>query len=296
MADPQIVEITISLATIGFALTIYFSGFLPGYLKPLREQSKLKAFVTIFLFCLTIGRLIACINLYIVSFNPIHWSFFFGTGIVLIFWHLYAVTPPKVPSDLLKIVKSKFHVYINNHGDAVMTRDQELVPLRNLYEIPETDFYSSGDLNEDDVTIEVHEDRGGRKIDCSIGEFTVGWLVNKLAKGEVLQKGKVYHRKTIMKAPGAFKDTVKDNFQLGVIYGTDYLEWTIEFQQPRRINPNRVFFLKLKDGGVVLDRPERLPAICDPVGERHIHCYYDAPKKGDHYGTFWEYLPSPDSQ
>lgn len=283
------IELGVIIATVGLTATVY--GILLW--QSVSEASRISLLLAVFLSCMTLTRLFACLYLYRSPFNSSQWTLL----MLFIAATLFSYTPfaPLAKeSSLLRIERSTFEVTIQNDGDATLRRIQTMVPLRNLNKIPEVDFYSSGGLTKDNFKMEIHELEGGKKgalIPCKISEFEGNRLINEITNGHKLHKNKRYTRTTTLEAPGSFTDQVADEFRIIISYPVDYFECTIWFEEPCSVKVNNLALLQIKRRGRVLSPPDTLPVHIKD--SHHLNFYRRFPYLGDEFAVTWKYWVPP---
>jgi hypothetical protein len=286
-------ELASFLATIGLTATIYLSGLLPESIEVIRYQYPFALLSLVFIASFAVTRLFMCIFLYTKPFRALQWTILLCTvGIVVIgvsyFRNLQISGRP-----ILTIDKSKIDVKITGDGNASLTRSQYLRPLCDLTQFPEMDFYSSGPLEKDDFTItiaEIEDKDRMANIPCEIKEFRMGKFMNVVTEGHKLYKNKKYLRTTVMDAPGAFTDTIGDEFRVTLPYPIEALDVTIVFDGCE-LDINRVTFQQVARSGNLLSVPESLSlTLKDP---HHISYFRQYPSKGDQYVVSWYYRVPP---
>ena len=296
------IEMTVLIGVITLTPAAYF-GFLPNDLKFLKTQSAPEIFALTFLFFLTIGRLnMSLTYLFLKQGKVFHWALFAIFGVMTAWLYSYAVSSQQIPEGPIVVKQAIFHLHIKDNGDATVRRERVFTPLKDLQKLAETDFYSSGGLSKDDFTVWVKKKLGDDSVAVDVQEFSLGRFVNVFPHDKQLRQGCDYVMTTTIEARGAFKDSVKDNFQVELIHETGYLEWRIQFDKSKKINTYTVSFLKLKAEGIALLPAKEFVPLGPKLNSTYIHGYYGKGecipvdsqaqiKKFDQYGIFWEYLP-----
>ncbi len=199
-------------------------------------------------------------------------------------------------SDLMQIERSDFSVELDCYGNATVTRQQTIVPFEQLNRIPETDFYSSGDLSDSNFSVEIRRfssDGNGEVIPSRLtyDKYTRR-VINTIDGDNILAKGSRYTRRTTIVAHGAFRDTIGDAFFVNISYQTNGLEINLRLVGGCQFDSLRCE--KLKEGGRLLDRPDQL-TILNRVDGTQAKVFVENPKPGDQYALIWKYRSPPRS-
>lgn len=292
-------EVVTLFAVVTLTFALIFAGFLPSYLSPLHDVSRIYILLLYFLVIFTVARLILCVLFFTRPFRILQWSVLLLAAISTFTWTLYLrekatlilLQEDTFPASTLRIESSDIYVLVKCNGDARVERAQTLIPKKDITQLVFMDFYAYSGFSTADFAVSVSELGvvGGRRLIPSTVEFepASGRLVISIGKGERLSKDKRYQVITTILAHNAFIDQRRDVFTLQINYETFFFSCMVSFDDGCTINPKRVTFLKVKEAGGVLADPISLtPEI---IVEDRIRVNVLKPKVGDQYSIYWEY-------
>jgi hypothetical protein len=205
-------------------------------------------------------------------------------------------TPDNSANSHFRIIKSNLDVYINNNGNATVTRTQCLSPLDVFTRTCEREFWSTGELSRENFSVAIQQVNScsGPGLDTA-KTCNVSYVEREkeviIDHPFPLLPGSLYSRITKVEFEGAYIDKNGDFVLLDVPFLTDTLVISIQLGDGLEWREDNFRANLIKTGGAIQSNPPPLSETRDfELTNKKCTLLFIKPEVGNLYRFEWQYL------